>query len=1021
MNRQHTLCLLAVYALVSCTDSRTGDYTSDKEPFGGQKFREHIRSTEARTPEEQRVGFVLPEGFEIQLFASEPYIGKPVNLAFDARGRVWVTQSYEYPFAAKPGGGKDRITILEDTDGDGRADKFTNFSDTLNIPIGIFPVEGGAVGFSIPNVYHFTDSNGDGVADDIRTILGPFEYRDTHGMVNNFMRGYDGWIHACHGFTNRSTVAGADGDSITMISGNTFRFQPDGSRVEHITHGRINPFGLAFDELGYLYSTDCHTSPLYQLIRGGHYYQWGKEEEMGFAPDMKPLEKEATALAGLAYYSDALYPREYQGNFYIGDAVASRVYRNSFSFRKSTPVGRLEEEFVLSDDPWFRPVDVKLGPDGALYIADFYNSIIGHYEVPLDHPKRDKVRGRIWRITYKGLSNERLDLTTASVDNLISALNHDNLIVRFAAADQLVERIGTPAVASLIQLISREDASDRERVHALWVLHRLDVLTDQVIQRFATDASPLVRVHIMRILLDRDLDSSRHFSLVSRAIDDSDPHVKRAATELLAKFPGMHAVEKALGERNNVPRDDSHQLYTTRLVLRSLLRHEDVMKEVASKEWSDRDARNLMDVIVGVPSGNAARFSARYIEKSDWKEDRLVRQYEHLAQFIPTAELDALIAAARKRNSFDINYQYEALKGIQQGVARRGAPESPQLKDWGSATAINLLKKYPSNRQKDKDIQQRQKFAADLAGKYKVHEVEKELIAFLHHKEVNIDVKVSSLRALLALDLDRHAALAGRILKDPVSSQLQNRVAAMLGDFSGPAINNILADVTNASPDLQSAIVMALAATQEGKSIIFRKVKNGELLPRTLIQPKVEERLLHNISPAQEKEFREITAKLEPVSKERQTLIDTRLIAFNTLGDEVSVSKGREIFRQNCAVCHSIQGVGGAIGPQLDGVGKWGPGALAEKILDPNRNVSEAFRTYTIRTNDGRTLSGLFRREEGQVIVFADMGGKEFSVAKNEIDEQTASRFTLMPDHFGDVLSQDDFNALLKYLLSIQQ
>ena len=486
---------------------------------------------------------------------------------------MWVTQSFEYPFAASPGKGSDRITILEDTDNDGKADRFTHFSDTLNIPIGILPLNDGAVAYSIPNVYRFTDSNNDGKADSKKILLGPFEHRDTHGMVNNFMRGFDGWIHACHGFTNRSTVAGADGDSIKMISGNTFRFRPDGSHVEHFTHGRINPFGLAYDERGYLYSTDCHTSPLYQLIRGADYTQWGKEEAMGFAPDMKPLEREATALCGIAYYADVKYPEEYQGNFYIGDAVASRVYRNSFTFKGSSPVGKLEEEFVLSEDPWFRPVDVKLGPDGALYIADFYNSIIGHYEVPLNHPKRDKIRGRIWRITYKGDRNEVKDLITASLAELLSALDHDNLVVRLAAANQLDDRIGKAAIDPITNLIAKQDVSTRAYIHGLWVLHRLNALSHDLILKSAEHNDPVIRLHTMRILAEKDLDDS-FFGLVSKSLEDKDPHVKRAATELLVKFPTMPSLNLTLSQRRSVPDFDTHQLYTTRLVLRNLLRND---------------------------------------------------------------------------------------------------------------------------------------------------------------------------------------------------------------------------------------------------------------------------------------------------------------------------------------------------------------------------------------------------------------------------------------------------------------
>jgi putative heme-binding domain-containing protein len=1014
--------LIGLLFFAGCKKNTSDEKAAADDPrFTGKKFNEHIRSTEARTPEEERAGFKLPDGFEIQLYASEPDIGKPINLTFDAKGRMWVTQSFEYPFPASPGKGSDRITILEDTDQDGRADKFTNFSDTLNIPIGIFPVSDGAIAYSIPSVYRFTDSNSDGKSDGKKVLVGPFEHRDTHGMVNNFMRGYDGWIHACHGFTNRSTVAGADGDSITMISGNTFRFTPDGSRVEHMTHGRINPFGLAYDELGYLYSTDCHTSPLYQLIRGADYTQWGKEEGMGFAPDMKPLEREATALAGIAYYADVKYPEEYQSNFYIGDAVASRVYRNSFSHKGSTPVGKLEGEFVLSEDPWFRPVDVKLGPDGALYIADFYNSIIGHYEVPLNHPKRDRIRGRIWRITYEGKHNELKDLTSASLEDLVSSLDHDNLVVRFAAADQLSERIGQPAIDPLTTLINNKDVSAREYIHSLWVLHRLGALKDDLIKRSAVHEDPVVRTHTMRVLLEKDLDNNL-FQLVSDALADKDPHVKRAATELLVKFPTIASLEKALSLRTDIPDFDTHQLYTSRLVLRNLLRENELMKEVVAKEWDPKKAEHLVDVIVGVPSPDAAVFLSRHIKNTSIKGEMLSRLYEHLTRYIPQTELEAAITSASQMKGKDIDTEFLVFKGIQQGIARRGGKESPQLQQWGTALAKSLLEKYPSEQASPTpEVIAKQKFAADLAGKYRMRTLEPVLHSFVREGSgADIEVKVSALRSLLILDTNKYAPLAGRILNDTVPSQFKNRVAALLGDFSGPAVNKILGEVKNAPPELQSAIVMSLAGSAEGKNIIFRKVRKGELLPRTLLEPKVEERILMNVSKDQQREFDAITSKLEPISKERQTLIDTRLIEFNSLTDPVSLDSGKMVFKQNCAACHSIGNEGGTIGPQLDGVGKWGPRALAEKILDPNRNVSESFRNYTITTKDGKVMSGLLRREEGEVIVFADITGKEFSVPKANIKEQRPSRYTLMPDHFGNVLSQKDFNALVKYLLSLQ-
>jgi putative heme-binding domain-containing protein len=758
------------------------------------------------------------------------------------------------------------------------------------------------------------------------------------------------------------------------------------------------------------------------LIRGADYTQWGKEEGMGFAPDMKPLEREATALAGIAYYADVKFPKEYRSNFYIGDAVASRVYRNSFSFKGSSPVGKLEEEFVLSEDPWFRPVDVKLGPDGALYIADFYNSIIGHYEVPLNHPKRDKIRGRIWRITYKGEHNDLKDLTTAPVAELISALDADNLVVRMAAADQLADRIGKAAIEPVSQLINKKDVSSRAYVHGLWTLHRLNALTDDLITKSAAHSDLVIRLHSMRILAEKEPLDDSFFGLISKSLKDKDPHVKRAATELLAKFSTMQSLQFALAERSDVPERDTHQLYTTRLVMRNLLRSNSLMKEVVANQWNQQDADYIVDVLLGVPSADAAIFLASYLGKSSEKGERRSRLYEHLARFIRAQQLESIITVARKLTSNDVDAEFISFKGIQQGIARRGGKESLQLQSWGTALAGALLQKYAagSNSKLPEDIS-KQKFAADLAGKYKIRTLETKLLSFFDQgSTADSEVKVAALRSLLVLDTDKHALLAGRILNDTVAPQFKKRIASLLGDFQKPIVNKVLGDVNNAPPDLQSEIVMALAASQEGKNIIFRKVRKGELLPRTLIEPKVEERLLLNISDAQRKELNSITANLEPVSKERQTLIDTRLIAFSTIPEPKSLDSGKMVFRSNCAPCHTIQNEGGTIGPQLDGVGKWGPKALAEKILDPNRNVSEAFRNYTITLKDGKVMNGLFRREEGEVIVFADITGKEFSVPKNNIAEQKISRYTLMPDHFGEVLSQEEFNALLKYLLSMQ-
>lgn len=1014
--------MVLIYFLYAGTGCNTQTDNSNKPDslYSGQKFNEHIRTTAFRTPAEEKAGFKLPPGFEIELYASEPDIGKPINFAFDNKGRMWVSQSFEYPFAAAPGKGKDRISILEDTDGDGKADKFTHFDDTLNIPIGILPVENGAVAFSIPNIIRYTDNDGDGKPESQRRLFGPFEYKDTHGMVNNFADSYDGWIYGCHGFTNRSTVAGTDGDSIRLISGNTIRFKKDGSRIEHHTHGRINPFGLAFDELGYLYSTDCHTSPLYQLIRGADYTQWGKEEGMGFAPDMKPMENEATALAGIAYYADIHFPEEYRSNFFIGDVVASRVYRNSFHFEGSSPVGKKEADFILSEDPWFRPVDVKPGPDGAIYIADFYNSIIGHYEVPLDHPKRDRVSGRIWRVTYKGSSNKNTDWSAASLSELIKALNAENLKNRLTVANELVERIGEEAVAPARELLDKKDLSPRAYIHSLWVLHRLSAVTDDILKAAVIHPDTTIRVHALRILAEQKDVSGAWYLLISGALEDKNPHVRRVAVELMGRYIDTESVDRLIAFRKTVPDYDSHMIYTIRLTLRNLLRNEALMKQIATRQWSDGDAAVLATVLAGVQTAPSAALLYNCVRQNVVSTKELPKAFMHITRFIPDVQLNKVITTGIEKGSTDTDLGYALFKSIQDGIVRRGGKETAALQDWGKKMATGILDNLKGSNIGNDD-QNKQRFAIDMVGNYALANQAPKLFVIARDTGNKNDIRAAALRSLVKLDISKNATLAGELIRTAGTDiGFKKAIVNTIAEFPGIA-PKILDEIKSPEPELQQNIAIALAGTAAGKDLLLSKVRSGEIFPRMLIQPQVEERLNLGINARQKALLQELTVNLQDVSEERQALIQTRIDGFKAASPPPAPDQGRAVFTRTCSPCHSIgDDGGGMIGPQLNSVGRWGMNALAEKILDPNRNISESFRTYTLKMKDGKVVTGLYRRDEGLATVYADASGKEFTVAKKDIAERSASKYTVMPDQFGEILPQEDFNALLAYLLTVQ-
>ncbi|EAQ77659.1 hypothetical protein DSM3645_01791 [Blastopirellula marina DSM 3645] len=643
-------------------------------------FQSNVRPTDPLTAAAEQASFTLPSGFRIDLFAAEPQIAKPLNMAFDASGRLWVTETLEYPYPAPIGQpGRDSIKILEDTDGDGRADKTTVFADGLNIPIGLYPFAGGCVVYSIPNIYLLRDVDGDDVADERTVLFGPMGYdRDTHGMNNSFRRGFDGWLYACHGFSNVTSVAGADGHRVEMTSGNTYRMRLDGQRVEHFTHGQVNPFGMALDPLGNLFTADCHSKPIYQLLRGGFYPSFGRPDDgLGFVPPMMDHLHGSTAIAGVIRYDDNRFPAEYRGNFFSGNVMTSRINRNRLEYHGSTIQAIACDDLVQSTDPWFRPVDLQLGPDGALYVADFYNKIIGHYEVPLEHPGRDRHRGRIWRITYTGEGADRAhqptpDLAAADVSALIDSMADPNLTTRLLATHQLVDRIGAAAQDALRDAVQSDVSTTR--AHAAWCLARLGLLNFAELQRLAEDPNQLVRVHALRILSEVALidwtDAQRQLAI--DGLRDPDAFVARAAADALGRHPHLESVSPLLSLWKRIRNADSHLAMTARIALREHFRDPAVAAALTSVELENIEILLLAEIAIASRSPQGADFLLAH-----WPTIRLEQEFARQAlvnasQYASPATMATLIKVVTADLPQDLSTQLQVLLPITQGAAVRG-------------------------------------------------------------------------------------------------------------------------------------------------------------------------------------------------------------------------------------------------------------------------------------------------------------------------------------------------------------
>jgi putative heme-binding domain-containing protein len=1153
-----------------------------------------VRSTEPLTAEQQRKTFHLPPGFEIQLVAAEPDLRKPMNLAFDSAGRLWLTESREYPFPAKTGAeARDTIRIFSEFDADGRARRVTTFATNLNIPIGLHPFRSpGASGtnltwkciaWSIPNIWLFEDADGDGVADRKEVLYGPFDHtRDTHGNQASFRRGFDGWLYATHGFNNQSRVKGRDGHEVVMHSGNTYRMRLDGSRLEHWTHGQVNPFGLCFDPRGNLYSADCHSSPIYQLLRGAYYPSFGAPHDgLGFAPVTIQHSHGSTAIAGIAYVSDPAWPAEFRDNILIGNVMTSRINRDQITFAGSTSRGKELPDFLTTADPWFRPVDLQFGPDGALWVADFYNRIIGHYEVPLTHPGRDRERGRIWRIVHRGgppsgtdrpgrgqpaVAPAQLPLPATS-DDLIAELMSPNLARRSLALNELAAR-PLDVHLPLLQQAARglwhfRSGGDRSALvtSALWLLHRCDLLDDTTLGAAAADNDATVRAHAMKILAEQPRWSGAHSARALAALDDADAFVQRAAAEAMGLHPSESFMDPLLALHRRVPASDSHLLHSTRIALRNCLVA--AGRFPPGERLDESASRVLADIALAVTNTAAGSFLLGHLRRFVEEPGRTTRCLQHAARIGPLDGLDGLANFARSRFPADLDFQTSLFQSIARGAAQRGEEPRGDCRAWGAELAEKLLaapdvdraawenyslrgapeaasswafqervcadglsaqlmsshprgetltgvlrsasfplpkrlsfylaghdgfpgqpaRRKNAVRLRDARTQAvlREAFPprndtarriewelADLAGTRGFIEVtdgddgrayawlavgrfepplpELELSdpaarakRFQTGAELARTLQLSALEpqlarlltapgtppgalaeiagALLSFHPDVYrAALAPLLGTGNPPAVLRERIAAAFVPPDQAVSKSAMIEVMRSTArSSQLKLAQALAGTAPGAESLLEGVRDGWAPAALLLDRSVREMLLA-ASPANAARIEALTRNLPPANDARSALLKERIERFPQ--SRGSVAAGGKIFQAACAACHQLSGQGGLVGPQLDGIGNRGLERLVEDVLDPDANVDHAFRVTLFTLKDGETVAGLFRREEGAQLIYADASGRELPLARSQIEERRETPRSLMPDNFNEALTPEQFDDLMAFLLS---
>ncbi len=530
---------------VKIDDSQTGDFADIKTNV------KDLASIKITTPQESQKKFELPEGFEINLFASEvefPELKNPVQFTFDSKGRLWVCTMASYPQYLPGKNVDDKILIFEDTNGDGRADKQTVFADGLHLPTGIELGDGGAYVAQQPNLVFLKDTDGDDHADYREIVLHGFDSADSHHSISAFTWGPGGDLYFQEGTFHHSQVETPYGPRRLKNAG-IFRYEPRTEKFDvFVSYNFANPWGHTFDRWGQNFVADASG--------GANYYGTAFSGDLDYprkhAGMNQFLKKQWRPTAGCEFVSSRQFPEEMQGNYLLNNCIGFHgVLQYKMKEDGSGFAADPVEPLVTSTDTNFRPVDLQFGPDGALYLIDWFNPLVGHMQHSIRDPNRDAQHGRIWRVTY---NNKPVlkdpEIAGASIPELLDLLKTYEDRVRYRVRRELRIRNTDEVIAALNKWVAGLDPKDKDYQHnlleALWVHQNLDVVDAAFLNKMLRSPEPKARAAATRVLcywrdrIDNSLD------LLQIQVNDEHPRVRLEAVRALSFYHDPRALEIAV-------------------------------------------------------------------------------------------------------------------------------------------------------------------------------------------------------------------------------------------------------------------------------------------------------------------------------------------------------------------------------------------------------------------------------------------------------------------------------------------
>ncbi len=933
--------------------------------------------------------FTVADGYEITLWAENPLLHKPTQMNFDPSGKLWVASSETYPQVEVGQTADDKIIVLSDSDGDGKADKSSVFAEGMLMPTAVLPGDGGVYVGQSTDLLHFKDTDGDGKADVKTRVLSGFGTEDTHHNIHTLRRGPDGRLWFDQSIYTRTDTETPHG-VFRLKSGGIMRFDPRDSKLESVFYGWCNPWGHQFDKYGQSFVTDgAGGGGINWAVPGAMYFTFAKAPKIlgSISPGSYPK------FSGLEIIESPHFPADWQGNMITCDFRAHRIVRFGIADQDSGYAAQEQGDLVRTDDVNFRPIDVKIGPDGALYIADWSNPIINHGEVDFRDPRRDREHGRIWKVTKKGgtLVKPR-DFTKLSEKELLETLASDNRYEREQATAVLFENKAKTLDASIKSWESAA-SDDQSLLAALWLKQGRNEPDLALLGKVLASGKGEVRAAGVRVLGDwLPSASQKALEFLGKAVADEHPRVRIEAIRVLSKLSGHQPMDLALSALEK-PTD---RFIEYALWLNVQEHGEELLAALLDKKINVAERAKALEFVLGnLPPAKASAAISQLLPNPLPKDGS--GPWLNLA--VKTGDVGVITAVYEQAvaGGFDAKATLVALRGINEAITQR------QIKPAGDpAKLLSLINGGdPAVRLA----------AIALAGS--VGAQEPRLIELAKDAASSIELRTAATDALANFKSaeTRDALVALADAKSPVRGHAVLALAKNQREVAVPLIAAYASEITDAEQG-RAFWQQALSAKGISKQLAV-VVAEKKFSPETAVAT------LQHIPDVAEHDA--LLKVLREQAGSAQKTYDAA--AIKKIADQAAAkgdaARGEMVYRRMalaCTACHAVGGAGGKVGPDMTSIGASAPlDYIVESVVNPGAKVKEGYHSVIIETKDGKAIMGQLIRSGGSGLTVRDGAGQEVVIPESNVAKKTDAG-SLMPGNLIAALPENDVNDLFKFL-----